>query len=129
MIIFGYHGGKRKDLGEALPMSCPRCNNLTTYRWMSVTSWFSLFFVPLIPLRRHDYLVCPICTRAVELTRDQREMAANLVSLTRRFRAGELAQDDYLAQLRAVGGASRYEALPATGAPPATGELPPPPPV
>jgi hypothetical protein len=129
VIIFGYHGGKRKDLGEALPLHCPRCNNATTYRWMSVTSWFSLFFIPLIPLKRRDYLVCPICTRAIELTRDRREMAANLVALASRFRSGELSQEDYLAQVRTVGGISQLEALPAPSPPPAPGELPPPPPV
>jgi hypothetical protein len=95
---------------------------------MSVTSWFSLFFIPLIPLKRRDYLVCPVCTRALELKRDQREMAANLVALTSRFRAGELSQEDYLAQVRAIGGISQTEATPALGSV-APGELPPPPPV
>jgi hypothetical protein len=128
MIIFGYRGGKRKDFGEALPMVCPRCHNATTYRWMSVTSWFSLFFIPVVPLKRRDYLVCPVCTRALELKRDQREMAANLVALTSRFRAGELSQENYLAQVRAIGGISQTEVSPALGSP-APGELPPPPPI
>ena len=105
MIIFGYHGGKRKDLGEAMPMRCPRCNNDTFYRYMTVTSWFGLFFIPILPLKRRDYLVCPICTRALELRRDQREMA------WRPGRAddhgtgsGEMAEADYQTQLRALTG-------------------------
>jgi hypothetical protein len=129
VIIFGYHGGKRKDLGEALPMRCPRCNNTTVYRWMAVTSWFSLFFIPVLPLKRRDYLVCPICTRALELRREQREMAANLVALTSRHRGGELSQGDYLAQVRAIGGPVPAQSTPAIGSAPMPGELPPPPPV
>ena len=126
MIIFGYRGGKRKDLGEALPMRCPRCNNATFYRYMTVTSWFSLFFIPVIPLKRRDYLVCPVCTRALELRKDQREMASRLVELTTRYRAGEIAEAEYQAQLRAITGAGGIgqAALPETP----TAELPPPPP-
>ena len=126
MIIFGYRGGKRKDLGEALPVRCPRCNNATFYRYMTVTSWFSLFFIPVIPLKRRDYLVCPVCTRALELRKDQREMASRLVELTTRYRAGEIAEADYQAQLRALTGAGGIgqAALPESPA----AELPPPPP-
>ena len=126
MIIFGYRGGKRKDLGEALPVRCPRCNNATFYRYMTVTSWFSLFFIPVIPLKRRDYLVCPVCTRALELRKDQREMASRLVELTTRYRAGEIAEAEYQAQLRALTGAGGIgqAALPETP----TAELPPPPP-
>jgi hypothetical protein len=125
VIIFGYRGGKRKDLGEALPMRCPRCNNATFYRYMTVTSWFSLFFIPVIPLKRRDYLVCPVCTRALELRKDQREMASRLVELTTKYRAGEIAEPDYQAQLRALTGAGQMgqAALPETPA----AELPPPP--
>jgi hypothetical protein len=126
VIIFGYRGGKRKDLGEALPIRCPQCNNSVFYRYMSVTSWFSLFFIPVIPLKRRDYLVCPICTRALVLRKDQREMASRLVALTARFRAGELSEADYQAQLRALTGAGGMgqAALPETP----VAELPPPPP-
>ena len=125
MIIFGYHGGKRKEHGEALPLHCPQCNNDTFYRYMSVTSWFTLFFIPLIPLKRRDYLVCPICTRALSLRKDQREMASRLVELTARYRSGAIPEPDYRTQLRAIDGdgatqASMPEARPA--------ELPPPPP-
>jgi hypothetical protein len=129
MIIFGYRGGKRKDLGEALPMRCPQCNNATFYRYMTVTSWFSLFFVPVIPLKRRDYLVCPICTRALVLRKDQREMASKLVELTSRYRAGAFGEADYQAQLRALTGAEApaQAAMPAMPEEPAA-ELPPPPP-
>ncbi len=126
MIIFGYRAGKRKDLGEALPVRCPRCNNSTFYRYMSVTSWFSLFFIPVIPLKRRDYLVCPVCTRALSLRRDQREMASALVALTARYRAGEMGDPEYQTQIRALSGTvvAAPPALPETP----IAELPPPPP-
>ena len=126
MIIFGYRAGKRKDFGEALPIRCPQCNNATFYRYMSVTSWFSLFFIPIIPIKRRDYLVCPICSRAIGVRRDQREMASRLVELTTKYRAGRIAEADYQAQLRALTGAGGLgqAALPETPA----AELPPPPP-
>ncbi len=125
MLIFGYRAGKRKDLGEALAMRCPRCNNTTFYRYMSVTSWFSLFFIPVIPLKRRDYLVCPVCTRALQLRKDQRELASNLVGLTARYRAGTIAQADYQSQMGALRATAVTEPAAMQEAP--TAELPPPP--
>ncbi len=126
MIIFGYRGGKRKDLGEALAIRCPRCNNTTFYHSMSVTSWFSLFFIPVIPLKRRDYLVCPVCTRALALRKDQRELASNLVELTARYRSGALAQPEYDRQMGALRAAMATE--PAALQEASIAELPPAPP-
>jgi hypothetical protein len=102
VIIFGYRAGKRRDFGEALPIRCPQCNTASFYRYVSVTSWLTLFFIPLIPLNRRDYLVCPICSRAIGVRRDQREVGARIVELTARFRAGSIAGADYESQVRAV---------------------------
>ena len=57
--------------------------------------------------------------------KDQREMAARLMELTARYRAGELSEPDYQAQLRALTGAGGMGQTAMPGAHAA--ELPPPP--
>lgn len=122
MIIFGIRGGKRKDHGAALPVVCPNCNNQTFYRYLTVTNWFTLFFVPVVPIWSKHFLMCPVCTRAIQLDRAGRERAAKLVELTAIFHAGSIGADEYARRLRELGAH-------AGSLPPATppGALPPPP--
>jgi hypothetical protein len=122
MIIFGIRGGKRKDHGAALPLVCPNCNNQTFYRYLTVTKWFTLFFVPVVPISSKHYLMCPVCTRAIQLDRAGRERAAKLVELTALFQAGSLDADEYGRRLGDLG--TSAGSLP-PAAPP--GALPPPP--
>ena len=130
MIIFGIRGGKRKDHGAALPMTCPNCGNATFYRYLTVTTWFSLFFVPVIPVSSKHYLMCPVCTRAIPLDRAGRERAAKLVELTGRYQGGAIDQETYgreLAELGAPAGTLPAGAPPSQLEPPP--QLPPPPPL
>jgi hypothetical protein len=122
MIIFGIRGGKRKDHGAALPVVCPNCNNQTFYRLLTVTKWFTLFFVPVVPISSKHYLMCPVCTRAIQLDHAGRERAAKLVELTAMFQAGTIEADEYARRLGELG-------APAGSLPPASppGALPPPP--
>jgi zinc ribbon protein len=122
MIIFGIRGGKRNDHGPALPVTCPNCNNQTFYRYLTVTKWFTLFFIPVVPISSKHYLMCPVCTRATELDRPGREHAAKLVELTTALQSGGMDADTYAERLRELG-------APTGSLPPAAppGALPPPP--
>jgi hypothetical protein len=122
MIIFGIRGGKRNDHGPAIPVVCPNCNNQTYYHYLTVTKWFTLFFIPVLPISSKHYLMCPICTRSTELDRAGREHAAKLVELTAMFQAGSIGADGYGRRLTELG-------APVGSLPPAAppGALPPPP--
>jgi len=123
VIIFGYRGGKRSDHGPALPLNCPNCHNQTFYRYLTVTNWFTLFFIPLIPVSSKHYLACPVCTRALQLDKPGRERAAKLVELTALLNAGSIDQTEYLRRVRELGGPTTpAESLPEPGP-----SLPPPP--
>jgi hypothetical protein len=122
MIIFGIRGGKRKDHGAALPVTCPNCNNQTFYRYLTVSKWFTLFFIPVIPISSKHYLMCPVCTRATELDHAGRERAAKLVELTARFQSGGMSEEAFGQALRELGAPTG--SLPPSSPPVA---LPPPP--
>jgi hypothetical protein len=48
--------------------TCPACGHTGFNRYFTVTKWFRLYFVPLIPYETKHFLVCPVCTRAEELS-------------------------------------------------------------
>lgn len=125
MIIFGFKG-KTKDRGEAVPATCPRCHNQTFFHYASRQRWFSLFFIPVIPVSSKHFIVCPVCSFAVPLDAEAQQRAGHMVELTGQWRAGALTEDAYRAAVASytqgqVGGS--IGTLPAPSQP----SIPPPP--
>ena len=61
MLIFGI--GKRtfKSYGQTEENMCSHCRNQVPFQLMKATTWFTLYFLPVIPYRREYHLMCPIC--------------------------------------------------------------------
>lgn len=66
-FIFGIGDRKQKHLGNTALMDCPRCGNTSSWPVHLEKTYFSLFFIPLIPYRTEYLLSCPVCreTRAI----------------------------------------------------------------
>jgi hypothetical protein len=124
IVFFGWGGGKPKDLGAAIPTRCLRCNNSVTYRYYSVTKWFRLYFIPLIPYDTKYFLVCPTCMASKQLDKASRAQVIRLVATTSAMQAGQLSQERYAEQIQGItSGAPQIDAAAGVGAP----SLPPPP--
>jgi hypothetical protein len=57
-----------------------------------------LYFVPVVPYGTDDYLVCPVCSRGMQLSQAQVPHVASVQRATAAFRAGRLSEADYAAQ-------------------------------
>jgi hypothetical protein len=57
-----------------------------------------LYFVPVVPYGTDDYLVCPVCSRGMQLSQTQVAHVASVKRATAAFRAGRLSPADYAAQ-------------------------------
>jgi hypothetical protein len=68
MIIFGW--GK-KIVRQVGPYRCRRCDNTSWWVLCSVITFFTLFFMPIIPYAVDYRVICPRCKNAVKLDRDQ----------------------------------------------------------
>lgn len=79
-IIWGFGHKTMKDFGSVPPCSCGRCHNYVHRRMVKVTTWFTLFFLPLIPYKREYLLVCPICNSVAFLTKEEFDGATDGVS-------------------------------------------------
>lgn len=66
LIIWGFRDID-KELGPVDYLHCSRCNNDSTWRLQRETSWFTLFFIPIIPYRRKYYVYCPVCHWVTEV--------------------------------------------------------------
>ncbi len=65
MIIYGAKT-RSKELWTGV-MPCPHCEKNTWHVATEYSKWFSLFFIPLIPYKRHLIFTCRVCGHSFEL--------------------------------------------------------------
>jgi len=132
VVIFGFGPGKQEDLGEAVQVVCPNCNNQVVLHHVRSKKTVRLYFVPVVPYGTDDYLVCPICSRGMQLSQTQLPHLASIKRATTAFRAGRLSAADYAAQAelfwRAMGVHVTGQPVGAGGPPGAVPAPPPAPP-
>ena len=75
-ILFGTKQ-TQKTLSMGREFQCPRCSNIRRWPIVQYTSWFSLFFIPVIPYKNQFFEMCPVCKAGRKLTRQQAEQWKN----------------------------------------------------
>ena len=98
MVIFGFGPGHPEDLGEVAPCVCPNCHNQVFLHHVRSKKSVRLYFVPVVPYGTQDYLVCPVCSRGLQISSAQLRYLPSMSGATASFRAGRLTQARYLAQ-------------------------------
>ncbi|SHJ08013.1 hypothetical protein SAMN02745163_01257 [Clostridium cavendishii DSM 21758] len=73
MIIWGWGKTTRKIIGAVFEHACTYCNRTDVWRLCIVRTWFTLFFIPIIPYRKKYCILCPHCGSYIELTQEQFE--------------------------------------------------------
>jgi hypothetical protein len=98
VVIFGFGPGSPEDEGEVAPCVCPNCHNQVFLHHVRSKKSVRLYFVPVVPYGTDDYLVCPVCSRGLQVSDAQLRHVRSMSSATASFRAGRLPQDRYMAQ-------------------------------
>jgi hypothetical protein len=95
---------------------------LVTYR-----TWFTIFFIPVIPYKSMTVVTCPECGAGFEVTGPELAEMHRMVQLNQRLLSGEVEADEYEQQARAleVGSHSRSALIAGSGEVPShtAGEL------
>jgi hypothetical protein len=98
VVIFGFGKGSPEDQGEVAPCVCPNCHNQVFLHHVRSKKSVSLYFVPVVPYGTDNYLVCPVCSRGLQISDVQLRHVRSMSSVTASFRAGRLPQAQYMAQ-------------------------------
>ncbi len=99
VVIFGFGPGKQEDLGEVAPGVCPNCHNQVFLHHVRSKKSVRLYFVPVVPYGTDDYLVCPICSRGLQISGTQLPHVRSMSNATASFHAGRLTEAQYMAQV------------------------------
>jgi uncharacterized protein YbaR (Trm112 family) len=131
VVIFGFGPGSPEDQGEVAPCVCPNCRNEVFLHHVRSKKSVRLYFVPVVPYGTNDYLVCPVCSRGLQVSSAQLRRVRSMSATTASFRAGRLPQAGYMAQVERFWhqlGVNPAGPRPAAPAGPVAGPAPPPPP-
>jgi hypothetical protein len=99
VVIFGFGAGSPEDLGAVAPAVCPNCHNQVFFHHVRSKKSVRLYFVPVVPYGTDDYLVCPVCSRGLQISRAQLPHLRTMAAAAASFRTGRISQAQYQAQV------------------------------
>ena len=99
VVIFGFGAGSPEDLGAVAPAVCPNCHNQVFFHHVRSKKSVRLYFVPVVPYGTDDYLVCPVCSRGLQISRAQLPHLRTMAAAATSFRTGRISQAQYQAQV------------------------------
>ncbi len=70
-IIWGLGKITRHKKGDAFLKACTHCNQTSMWNLCIIRTWFTLFFIPVIPYKKQYAYVCPHCKSYISLTKEQ----------------------------------------------------------
>lgn len=95
MIIFGWNRQTVWFIGQVLERHCEHCGNTGYWLLFRRTTWFTLFFIPVIPYKTEWLYICPICKDSVQLNSGQIEKYKLIAELNKRAVDGEVTESEF----------------------------------
>jgi len=95
MIIFGWNHQTIWFIGLAFRIRCDHCNNEEFWGLSRRTTWFTLFFIPVIPYKTEWLLTCPICKYGTELDSAQVKKIKPIAEANQQLVKGEITEHEH----------------------------------
>ena len=102
MIIFGWDYRKVQNYGPVKRERCNSCSNETTYQLQKLSTWFTLFLIPVIPYRTNYLLVCPICKNYEEIDSSEFLDFIDHIQSQKESESQMVASDSYVTENGAI---------------------------
>ena len=99
-FIFGWGHRTNNDRGPTMPANCPNCHNDSWFHFFTYRTWFTLFFIPVIPYESKSFLLCPVCSSGLELNGEPIDAALRLNEAAQAFHNNEIGEMEFTAALR-----------------------------
>lgn len=103
MIIFGWGHQTIKNIGPTFKNHCSHCNNEDYWTLTKYTTWFTLFFIPVIPYSIKYFLSCPVCQYGITLDSNQLEQIKPIAEANQLLIDGKITEIEYKAKVEQLG--------------------------
>lgn len=98
-FLFGWGHQTIKQIGIVYKHLCGHCNNEEYWTLKEITTWFTLFFIPVIPYSTKYFLSCSICEYGLNLDDQQVEQIKPLAETNQLLIDGKITQEEHQARL------------------------------
>jgi hypothetical protein len=76
LTIIGFGKVTVRDFGETgTEQTCVWCSALIFYHLLLIRTWFTYFFIPVVPYRSEYRVECPTCRNGIRITGSEVEAA------------------------------------------------------
>ena len=79
MILFGWGFNTHRKYGVLMTQECNLCRKITDWNLCNRTTWFTLFFIPVIPYKSEGCIVCSSCKGFIALSDAEFEESRKIV--------------------------------------------------
>jgi hypothetical protein len=114
MIIFGWRTFVSK-IGVVFKRMCNHCHNEEYWVLNRITKWFTLFFIPVIPLENKYFLSCPICQYGLNLDSNQVKTLKPIAEINQLLMDGKIDQSEYQNKINLLDSTTNFEKVDAQG--------------
>lgn len=98
-VIFGWGKETVTKHGPVFKSHCDRCNNEELWHLYTRRTWFTLFFIPVIPYSTEHLLICPVCSYGVVITRDKFEELKGIADCNMDLMSKKITEDEHKSRI------------------------------
>lgn len=109
MIIFGWGRQTIKQIGIVFKRLCGHCNNEEYWVLTRTITWFTLFFIPIIPYSIKYFLSCPVCKYGFDLNGKQVSEIKPIAELNQLLVDGKISTEEYNTRINQLDGGEAQE--------------------
>jgi len=95
MFIFGWGFQTIKQIGVVFKNLCNHCHNDEYWILTRTITWFTFFFIPVIPYSFQYFLSCPICKYGLTLNDKQIGELKPIAEINQLLVNGQITQDEH----------------------------------
>ena len=111
MIIFGWGRQTIKQIGVVFKKFCVHCNNEEYWILTRTITWFTLFFIPIIPYSVKYFLSCPVCKYGFDLNSEQVDQIKPLAEINQLLVDGKITEVEYDSRINLLNGDTPRETV------------------
>ncbi|HTX87150.1 MAG TPA: zinc-ribbon domain-containing protein [Candidatus Nanoarchaeia archaeon] len=105
-IIFGWGRQTTWKVGPVFRQLCNHCKNDEYWILIRRTTWFTFFFIPIIPYKTQWWLICPICQYGLKLEAEQVKKLQPIAEINQLLAMKKITEQEYQSRIALLEGSS-----------------------
>jgi hypothetical protein len=102
-IVYGTRRERSTDLGPLVPRRCGHCHAVEFWRLHYARTFFTLFWISVLPLQSPHWILCPACGTDFRLRGDGPRIAKQCLETTAKYVADQIDESEYWKTLTDAG--------------------------